>query len=162
MPLIKCYECQRDISDRATACPSCGAPISTSTQTRFAAIVLTAQSESQIRSTVGKILSEHFKSIDSSTLSSPHTTTKITQIYGDEWMIEILAKKLARDGNSKLKMTLAILVLLFVVWLIFDKIGLVVATTIVSTIAIINALDEAPGVDDVEACLQKIKVALSK
>lgn len=26
MPLIKCYECQGQISDKATACPRCGAP----------------------------------------------------------------------------------------------------------------------------------------
>jgi len=26
MPLIKCAECQRDVSDKAPACPHCGAP----------------------------------------------------------------------------------------------------------------------------------------
>jgi len=27
MGLIKCSECGRDVSDKATACPACGAPI---------------------------------------------------------------------------------------------------------------------------------------
>lgn len=30
MPLIQCYECKREISDAAKACPQCGAPISDS------------------------------------------------------------------------------------------------------------------------------------
>ncbi len=29
MALIKCSECQREVSDRATNCPGCGAPIVT-------------------------------------------------------------------------------------------------------------------------------------
>jgi predicted butyrate kinase (DUF1464 family) len=29
MALIKCSECGKDISDKAAACPGCGAPIST-------------------------------------------------------------------------------------------------------------------------------------
>lgn len=27
MALIKCYECGKEISDKATACPNCGAPV---------------------------------------------------------------------------------------------------------------------------------------
>ena len=27
MALIKCSECGRDVSDKATACPNCGAPV---------------------------------------------------------------------------------------------------------------------------------------
>ena len=29
MALIKCYECSKEISDQAAACPQCGAPKST-------------------------------------------------------------------------------------------------------------------------------------
>jgi hypothetical protein len=34
MPLIQCYECKRDISDAANACPQCGAPVSGSMKDR--------------------------------------------------------------------------------------------------------------------------------
>jgi len=27
MALIKCYECEKEISDKAPACPHCGAPV---------------------------------------------------------------------------------------------------------------------------------------
>jgi hypothetical protein len=30
MALIKCSECGKDVSDKAAACPNCGAPLSTS------------------------------------------------------------------------------------------------------------------------------------
>ena len=34
MPLIKCPECNHDISDKATACPHCGYPMNTPTSTK--------------------------------------------------------------------------------------------------------------------------------
>jgi len=33
MPLIKCSECQKEISDKATACPHCGCPTGQPTNT---------------------------------------------------------------------------------------------------------------------------------
>ncbi|EPG2747499.1 OB-fold protein [Klebsiella pneumoniae] len=33
MALIKCHECAKEVSDTATSCPNCGAPISSSQQT---------------------------------------------------------------------------------------------------------------------------------
>jgi hypothetical protein len=32
MALVKCEDCGRDVSDRAPACPNCGAPVAASTQ----------------------------------------------------------------------------------------------------------------------------------
>jgi DNA-directed RNA polymerase subunit RPC12/RpoP len=44
MPLIKCSECGREVSDKAQSCPNCGAPIG-----------LTAQKQSQkAQSATGK------------------------------------------------------------------------------------------------------------
>lgn len=38
MPLIKCYECQKEISTAAVACPHCGAKAKTGNQGCFAAL----------------------------------------------------------------------------------------------------------------------------
>ena len=32
MAIIKCYECEREVSDKAQSCPGCGAPINTDIQ----------------------------------------------------------------------------------------------------------------------------------
>ena len=34
MALIQCYECEKEISDKAAACPHCGAPKSTPKPTK--------------------------------------------------------------------------------------------------------------------------------
>ena len=36
MALVKCYECQNQISDAALACPNCGAPVKAQTATQTA------------------------------------------------------------------------------------------------------------------------------
>ena len=35
MSLIKCTECEKEVSDQATSCPNCGAPINTDAQKKF-------------------------------------------------------------------------------------------------------------------------------
>lgn len=47
MALIKCPECGKEISDKASSCPSCGYPIGTNTTTKESVSAVTATSKKQ-------------------------------------------------------------------------------------------------------------------